>query len=98
MIRNDAFLRCMEVDMGTISINGLEPEMEKVLKEQAKMNNKSLSSFLKDIIKKYITVNRGSNKNQHRFEKYCGKWTEKEYEEFCSATKDFEKINPEDWK
>ncbi len=84
--------------MGTISIHGLEPEMEKALKEQAKKNNKSLSSFLKDVIKKYVTVNRGNNKNYYRFKKFCGKWTDEEYKGFCSAIKDFEKINPEDWK
>ena len=84
--------------MGTISIHGLDPEMEKTLKEKAKKNNKSLSSFLKDLIKKYITINRGNDKNLFRFKKFYGKWTGEEYKGFCSAIEDFDKINPEDWK
>ena len=84
--------------MGTISIHGIDPETEQVLKQQAKKNNKSLSTFIKEIINKYISVNRARDKNKQRFEKYCGKWQEQEYKEFCSAVKDFEKINPEDWR
>lgn len=84
--------------MGTISIHGIKPEIENMLKKQAKKHNQSLSSFIKEIIKKYIIVHKGRNKNRQRFEKYCGKWDENEYKEFCSVIGDFEKINPEDWK
>ena len=84
--------------MSTISIHGLDPEVEKILKEQAKLNNKSLSRFLKDIIEKHLKPQKHGDKNQNRFAKFSKRWTDDDYREFCSAIADFERINPDDWK
>ena len=84
--------------MGTISIHGLSPELENALKEKAKENHQSISSFIKDLIETALTKKAKVKKNQKHFKKYCGFWTESEYKEFTNVISDFEQIYPEDWE
>ena len=83
--------------MGTISIHGLSPELEKVLKEKARENHQSVSSFIKEILENSLGKNKKRDKNRKYFEKFSGTWSDKEYNEFHTAIKDFEKIDPEEW-
>jgi len=77
--------------MGTISIHGLSPEPEKALKEKAKENNQSISSFIKDLIERSIIKKAKRIKNRKHFEKFLNSWSKAEYEEFNKAISDFEK-------
>jgi hypothetical protein len=84
--------------MGTISIHGVSPELEKELKQKAKSHHQSLSSFIKEILENSLGKNKHRDKNRKYFEKFSGTWSDKEYNEFNAAISDFENINPEDWK
>ena len=84
--------------MGTISIHGLSPELENALKEKAKENHQSISSFIKELIEQTLNKKAKIYKNQKHFEKFNNIWTESEYREFNNAVSDLEQINPEDWK
>ncbi|MBN2440279.1 MAG: hypothetical protein JXJ04_03010 [Spirochaetales bacterium] len=84
--------------MGTISIHGISPKMEKVLKDKAKEKHLSVSGFIKEILENSLLRKKKADKNKKYFKKFSNTWTETEYQEFNAATSDFEQIHPEDLK
>lgn len=84
--------------MSTISIHNLDSDIEQKIKGLAKEKNQSMNKTIKEILReKFSSTNQRPN-NRKRFEKFSGLWSEEEAKQFQEATKDFETINPEDWK
>ena len=83
--------------MGTLSIHGLEPDIEHKLKEMAKAENQSLNKTVKKILSQTLGQ-KYSEGNRAHFQRFCGRWSTKDIQEFAKATEEFRRVDPEDWK
>ncbi len=84
--------------MSSISIHNLDLNIEQKVKQLAEKKHQSINKTVKDILEDKFKESATKTRNRKRFEKFCGIWSEQEYEEFSEATEDFNKINQEDWK
>jgi len=83
--------------MATISIHGLDQNVEQELKELAEQQNQSMDRTIKDILVRALGLTSRRGGNRARFERFCGRWSEQDYAEFVSATEDFSRIDEKDW-
>ena len=87
--------------MSTISIHGLEPELERALRQLARRNGKSISQTVKELPESSLAPGSNSRRrarNQELFAGLFGKWTEEEAAAFDRAVADLREVDPEDWK
>jgi len=86
--------------MKTISIHGIDIEMEKMIRERAKSEGKSVNKVVKELLADALGLGGKKKKKDRRkeFEDLCGVWTKEEADQFLESIADFEKIDEEDWK
>ena len=82
--------------MKSITIHNLDDTLNRLLQEKAGQDGTSLNQTIKGLLQEAL----GISKQQKKFDfsEFSGIWTKKESEEFERAVKDFEKIDPRDWK
>ena len=85
-------------NMSSISIHNLDVNIEQQVKRLAEKKHQSINKTVKEILEEKFVLPDAKTGNKKRFEKFCGIWSEQEYEAFCEATEDFNVFNPEDWK
>jgi hypothetical protein len=84
--------------MSTITLR-LDPIIDTQIRSQAKTKGTSPSQVINQLLKQALkTVTTKRQLKYRDLAEFCGTWTEEEYQEFKQATKDFERIDPEDWK
>lgn len=83
--------------MKSISIHGLDEELEKKIKQRAKSENKSVNKIVKELLRKALGL--GSPQEDHRdeFLDLFGVWTEEDEKIFTEAIRDLEDVSPGDW-
>lgn len=84
--------------MSSISIHNLDLSIEQKVKQLAEEKQQSINKTVKEILEERFKTPACKNGNRKRFEKFCGIWSDQEYETFCEATEDFDKVEEEDWK
>ena len=84
--------------MSSISIHNLDLSIEQKVKQLAEEKHQSINKTVKEILEEKFEEPAYKTGNRKRFEKFCGIWSEQEYEEFHKATEDFNKVDPEEWK
>ncbi len=84
--------------MSSISIHNLDLDIEQKVRQLAEKKHQSINKTVKEILVSRFEEPAYKIGNRRRFEKFCGLWNEQEYDAFCEATEDFNKVNPEDWK
>jgi hypothetical protein len=84
--------------MKSLSIHGLDEEMEKLINKRAKNAKMSVNKFVKELLRKSLGLGPDKKDNSAEFLDFFGIWTKDEEKSFREAIKDLEKVNPEDWK
>ena len=84
--------------MKSMSIHGLDAEMEKLINKRAKNEKMSVNKFVKELLRKSLGLGPERKDNSAEFLDFFGVWTEDEEKSFQEAIKDLETVNPEDWK
>ena len=84
--------------MSSISIHNIDVNIERKVKQLAEKEHQSINKTVKKILEEKFKESTHRTGNRKRFEKFCGLWSEEEYESFQKATEDLGTINPEDWK
>lgn len=83
--------------MKTMTIRNIPDEVAVVLKSMADASDTSMNTTIVRVLS-----DRALPRRRHRvkndFAKYCGGWSQKEFDDFETAVADCERINPEDWK
>ncbi|RJQ46345.1 MAG: hypothetical protein C4538_07020 [Nitrospiraceae bacterium] len=87
------------VDMGVMTIRGLDDMTIKALREKAKREGTSINAALLKMLRKEL----GIEKKRHTvvyndLDHLAGTWGKKDYAEFQKNVKDFEKIDENMWK
>jgi len=86
--------------MKTISIHGIDEEMEKMIRERAKSEGTSVNKVVKELLADALGLGIKKKKKDRRkeFEDIFGVWTKEEADQFLESIADFEIIDEEDWK
>ena len=85
--------------MKSITIHGLDEQLEKLLKDRAKSNGTSLNKTIKGLLEEVLGVRVKSEPvHKKHFSKFCGIWTKSDLDEFKMINKDLREIDSEDWE
>ncbi len=85
--------------MKSITIHGLDDELDKEIREKAKNQGTSLNKTIKKLLEKALGL-KSTNEPNHKdeFIDLFGTWSKEDYLEFFKSTEDFNIVEPEDWK
>jgi len=85
--------------MKSLTLHNLEEPLLALLKETAKNHKMSINQFAKSLIEKSLGYKKSEQLPYYNdFKDFCGIWSKDELQEFENVTKQFEKIDQEDWK
>ena len=85
--------------MKTITIRGIDPGLDQVIKFQAKQNNLSVNQWILQALKKVTGVGKEPVfKKHHDLDPLAGGWSEEEARTFLKNTQIFEKIDEDVWR
>jgi hypothetical protein len=85
--------------MKTITIRGIEPGLDRVIKSRAKQNNLSVNQWILQTLKKVTGLGKEpAFKKYHDLDALAGGWSKEEAKTFQKNTQIFEKIDGEVWK
>jgi len=84
--------------MKSITVHGIDKEMEKLIKERAKSAGTSVNRIVKELLAKALGVDKKSRDHCEEFLDLFGVWTEADEKEFLEAARDLEIVHIEDWK
>ena len=83
--------------MKTMTVRNIPDEVARLIKGLAETSNASLNTTVVRVLENGVLPRRKSRVKSD-FSKYCGGWSQKEFDKFESAIADCEKINSEEWK
>ena len=84
--------------MKSITIHGIDEEMEKLIRKRAKSEGQSVNKIVKELVGRSLGLGSGKKDNRDEFADLCGVWTEEEADSFLAAVGDLEAVNQEDWR
>jgi plasmid stability protein len=84
--------------MKSITIHGLDDEMEKLIKKRARSVRTSVNKTVKELLGKALGLGVNKKDNREDFIDLFGIWTEDDEKNFTEAIKDLETVNPVDWQ
>jgi len=85
--------------MKTITIRGIEPGLDRVIKSRAKQNNLSVNQWVLQVLKKVTGMGKEPVfKKHHDLDALAGGWSKKEENSFKKNTQIFERIDEDIWK
>jgi hypothetical protein len=85
--------------MKSITIHGLDDNLDKQIREIAQKQRMSLNKTIKKLLEKSLGINQKENVDHREdFMEFFGVWTEEDLKEFNRNAGDFGKIDPGDWK
>lgn len=93
---HEPYYRSEVVEMKSITIHGIDNELDKLLQKKANLYGLSLNKTVKKLLSESLEGKKATKKRD--LSKYFGTWTEKEYRKFEKAIESTERIDLEDWK
>ena len=83
--------------MKTMTIRNIPDNVAGQLKVLAKASGASVNATAVRILKSGALPGKAPRKRRD-LSRFCGTWSQKEYDDFQRAISDCEQINPEDWR
>ncbi len=85
--------------MKTVTIRGIDSDLDRVIKSRAEQNNLSVNQWILQALKKITgTGKEPVFKEYHDLDALAGGWSREETEAFRKHTRMFEKIDRDVWK
>lgn len=85
--------------MKTITIRGIDAELDRLIKTRAQQNNLSVNQWVLQALKKVTgTAKEPVFKKYHDLDHLAGGWSRDEAKEFRRNTRMFERIDEDVWK
>jgi len=85
--------------MKTLTIRGIDPELDRAIKSRANLNNLSANQWIIQALKKITgTGKEPVFKQHHDLDALAGGWSKEEARAFAKNTKIFERIDEDVWK
>ncbi len=83
--------------MKTMTVRNIPDEVAVLIKGLAEKSNASLNATVVRVLESCVIPKRKSRVKSD-FSKYCGGWSQKEFDMFEAAAADCERIDPKEWK
>ena len=83
--------------MKSITVHGMDEELDRRLRDKAEAEGKSLNKTIKGLLEESLGVRPARNRREE-FRELFGSWSTEEREQFDRATEDFGVVNAEDWQ
>lgn len=83
--------------MKSITIHGLDEELENILKERAKSEDKSVNKIVKELLRKALGIGVQRKNHKDEFLDLFGVWTEQDERIFTESIGDLETVIAGDW-
>jgi len=85
--------------MKTITVRGIDPGLDRVIKSRAKQNSLSVNQWVLQTLKKVTGTGKEPVFRKHRdLDALAGGWSKEEVEAFQKNTQIFERIDEDVWK
>ncbi len=85
--------------MKTITVRGIDPGLDRVIKSRAKQNSLSVNQWILQMLKKVTgTGKQPIFKKHHDLDVLAGGWSKEDVRAFQKNTQLFEKIDEDLWK
>ena len=85
--------------MKSITIHGLDDELDREIRKKAKNQGTSLNKTIKRLLKKALGIKSPTEPDfKSDFMDLFGVWSEDDYREFIESTEDFNSVDAGDWK
>jgi len=86
--------------MKSISVHGIDKETEKLIRERAKTEGRSVNKIVKELIANSLGLSdkKKRNDNREEFADLCGVWTKEEAARFLESIADLETIDDKNWQ
>ena len=79
--------------MKSITIHGLDDELDRLIEERAAAEGKSLNMTIKTLLEEALGV-RPSRNHRQEFMDLFGRWSEADRQQFLQATEDLRQTDP----
>ena len=83
--------------MKTMTVRNIPDEVAVLLKGMAETSETSINTMVVRVLAEGVLPH-GKKRIKSDFSKYCGGWSQKEFDKFEAAIEDCERVDPEDWK
>lgn len=83
--------------MKTMTVRNIPDEVATLLKSMAESSDASINATAVRVLSNGVLPN-PKKRVKNDFSRYCGGWSQKEFDDFEAAVADCERVNPEDWK
>ncbi len=85
--------------MKTLSIHNLDSHLLGLIDRQAKAKGQSRNRIIKQLLAESLGVKPSPSGRRHdEFARFCGAWSPDQKREFDKKTREFERIDAEDWR
>ena len=85
--------------MKTLTIRGIDPGLDRVIKSQAKQNGLSVNQWVLQVLRKVTGMGKEpAFKKHHGLDVLAGGWSKEEAKAFQKNTRIFERIDEGVWK
>ncbi|HAR46851.1 MAG: hypothetical protein A2X56_09730 [Nitrospirae bacterium GWC2_57_13] len=85
--------------MKTITIRGIDAELDRVIKSQAQQDDLSVNQWILQALKKVTGIGKKpAFRKYHDLDKLAGGWSKEETKVFSESIQIFEKIDEDVWK
>ena len=84
--------------MKTMTIRNIPDDVAGQLKFLAETSNASINTTVVRLISGSVFPQKRRRRKRRDLSRFCGGWTQNDFNEFERATADCERVNPEDWK
>ena len=83
--------------MSSMTMHGINPDLDRRLRDEAAVLGLSLNQTLKKILSSAVGLETVKPDHRQDYVEFCGIWSEKDEAEFNSAISSCNQIDPEDW-
>ncbi|MBV6640763.1 MAG: hypothetical protein KI791_08595 [Cyclobacteriaceae bacterium] len=83
--------------MKSITIHNIDTETANLIESKAKESGLSLNKTIKMLLHKALGISNSQQQNKESFKQFFGVWSQEEFEQFEENTKDFRKVDQNDW-
>lgn len=83
--------------MKSITIHGMDDELDRLIRERAADDGKSLNKTIKSLLEEALGV-RPTRDHREEFMDLFGSWSTEDLRQFEQATEDLRQVDPGDWE
>ncbi len=84
--------------MKSITIHGLDEELDEKIRKEAWKEGQSLNKSIKRLLSESLGIGKEISNHREDFLDLFGSWTQQDLEAFSHATEELSRIDPKDWE